>query len=83
MLHATDSLLFVPVNVVDPPLNEHWDILDVTRGQRLVTVSLPARHRLLHVGSTGAFVAWRDDDDVERVLRVDLPLSGHSVCGGR
>ena len=83
VLHATDSLLFVPVNVADPPLDEHWDILDLAHGRRLATVSLPSRHRLLHVGSTGAFIAWRDADDIERVLRVKLPFDSVSVCGGR
>lgn len=67
-IHWVGDRAFIPVNLVDTPRSEYWDIICVTSGRRQGTISLPPRHYLLHVGSLGAYVVYRDADDVERVL---------------
>lgn len=67
-LHVVDNTAWIPVNRVDPPGAEFWDILDIERGTLLVTLALPANHRLLHVTRRGAYILAKDDDDLERIL---------------
>lgn len=74
-VHWHGDAVFIPVNVVDPPGVEHWDIVNVTTGSRLATVSLPPRHRIIHAGEHGVYVVHTDDDDLERILRFRVPSS--------
>jgi len=65
---ASGDVVWVPVNRVDPPDAEYWDVIDVVRGERVSTVELPANHRLVLVSGLGAYVVAKDADDVERIL---------------
>lgn len=71
--HLLGDRVFIPVNAADPPTGEFWDVLDLATGRLIITLSLPERHRLLHVGTMGAYVVAVDDDDLERVLRLAMP----------
>ncbi len=75
-IHAVGHFAFIPVNLADPPEVEYWDVLNLVTGRRVVSLSLPARHRLLHVGSLGAYVVWKDEDDVQRIVLLQLPDLG-------
>lgn len=72
-IHTFDDMAWVPVSRVDPPTIEHWDILDMARGARLVTVSRSPHERLLHVSKRGAYIAVKDDDDLERLVLYRSP----------
>jgi hypothetical protein len=74
-MHAFDDIAWIPVSRVDPPETEYWDIVDMARGERLATVSLPANHRLVHVTKRGAYIVAKDDDDLERILLYRPPGS--------
>lgn len=43
-------------------------MVDLSRGVRLKTLSLPLDQKLIAVTTTGAYVAARDDDDLLRIL---------------
>ncbi len=59
---------WIPVHRADPPLTEFWDVVDLLRGERLKTLSLPRDQKLIALSATGAYVAARDDDDLLRIL---------------
>lgn len=59
---------WIPVNRVDPPGPEFWDIVDVSRGERVTTLALPDNHRMVLVTERGAYAVAKDADDLERVL---------------
>jgi len=67
-MYAFDQLAWIPVNRMDPPGLEFWDVIDLARGVRLTTVALPANHRLVLVTKSGAYVVAKDNDDLERIL---------------
>ena len=67
-MYTFDQLAWIPVNRMDPPGLEFWDVIDLARGVRLTTVALPANHRLVLVTKLGAYVVAKDDDDLERIL---------------
>lgn len=72
-MHGYGNLLWIPVHVTDPPSIEYWDVVDLTRGARVVTISLPLSHRLVHVTARGAYVVYKDEDDLERILLYRAP----------
>jgi hypothetical protein len=72
-MHGDGQLLWIPVNVTDPPGAEYWDIIDLTQGTRVVTIAMPPNHRLVHVTPRGAYVVAKDDDDLERILLYRTP----------
>lgn len=63
---------FIPVNRVDPPDAEYWDVIDLQKAEPKASFSLPPRHRLIHVGKIGAYVVTEDENDVERILLVKV-----------
>ncbi len=74
-LHAWGNIAWIPVNRVDPPTIDFWDVLDIATGERLATVVLPANHRLIHVTKRGAYIVAKDDDDLERILLYRPPAA--------
>jgi hypothetical protein len=72
-MHGHGQTLWIPVNVSDPPDAEYWDVVDLTKGVRVVTIAMPLNHRLVHVTPRGAYVVAKDDDDVERILLYRTP----------
>lgn len=62
------NMAWIPVNRVDPPGPEFWDIIDIDRRERLTTLALPDNHRMVLVTERGAYVVAKDEDDLERVL---------------
>lgn len=67
-MYTFDQIAWIPVNRIDPPGPEFWDVIDLARGVRLRTVAFPDNHRLVLVTSRGAYVVAKDDDDLERIL---------------
>jgi hypothetical protein len=65
--------VFIPVNASDPPTVEYWDVLELATGRLIVTLSLPERHRLIHVGRLGAYVVSKNADHLERILLFTMP----------
>jgi len=63
-----DNIAWIPVSRIDPPGVEFWDVVDLTSGNRLSTVELPANQRLALVTRLGAYAVATDDDDLQRVL---------------
>ena len=55
--------------------NLRYDVVD-RRGQRIGTVSLARGERVVAVGRTAVYVAWKDQDDIERLRRHPSPLPG-------
>ena len=59
------------------PVSKHfpdirYDVVD-RRGLRIGTVSLARGERVVAVGRTAVYVAWKDEDDIERLRRHPLP----------
>lgn len=67
-MHSDKSIVWIPVHRTDPPRVGLWDLVDIDQGVRTTTLELPPNHRLLHVSSLGAYVAAKDEDDLERIL---------------
>jgi hypothetical protein len=67
-IQSVNNIAWIPVHRTEPPLTPFWDLVDIERGERIITLQLPANHRLLHVSPLGAYVAAKDDDDLERIL---------------
>lgn len=72
-MHAAGAELWIPVHRAEPPVTMFYDLVDIERGTRIITLELPANHRLLNVTSLGAYVAVRDEDDLERILLYRRP----------
>lgn len=72
-MHGYGQVLWIPVNVTDPPGAEYWDVIDLTKGARVVTIAMPPNHRVVHVTPRGAYVVAKDEDDLERILLYRTP----------
>lgn len=57
--------------------NIRYDVVD-RRGQLIGTVSLARGERVVAVGRTAVYVAWKDEDDIEQLRRHPSPLPGPS-----
>ncbi len=73
--HVVGEIAWIPVSRIDPPGVEFWDVVDLTSGERLSTVELPARHYLVLVTKLDAYVVAQDDDDLQRILRYRTPTA--------
>jgi hypothetical protein len=51
---------------------QHWDVIDAS-GSLVAKWRLPVRTRLVGVGTGAAYVVKLDEDDLQQLLRVDLP----------
>ena len=67
-MSSNGNQLWIPVHVADPPTDAGWDIVDITTGKRVVTLTTPPRQFVVAVTNLGAYVVARDDDDVLRLL---------------
>lgn len=67
-MYAVGNTMWVPVHVSDPPGAAFWDLIDMTKGARLQTLSIPDKQILTAVTPLGAYVVAIDDDDVQRIL---------------
>ena len=72
--HAVDSLLWLPVHLVDPPREEHWECRHLTTGALLGRLRLPGPYRMLAVDARTAIVARRTEDGNDELLEVTLPV---------
>ena len=52
--------------------NYRYDVVD-RRGQLLGVVSLASGERIVTVGKAAVYIAWKDEDDIERLRRHPLP----------
>lgn len=73
-LHVAGAMVWVPVHLDDRGEQPGWDVLDLDRGERVRRFTLPARHRLLLVTTRAVYLVHVGDDDLERVLRLELAL---------
>jgi hypothetical protein len=72
--HAVDSLLWLPVHLVAPPREEHWECRHLTTGALLGRLRLPGPYRMLAVDARTAIVARRAADGNDELLEVALPV---------
>lgn len=73
-LHVAGATVWVPVHLDDRGEQPGWDVLDLDRGERVRRFTLPARHRILLVTTRAVYLVHVDDNDLERVLRLELAL---------
>lgn len=49
-------------------------MVDLARGERLVTLALPDNHRWVHTTALGAYIVAKDEDDLAPVLLYRRPF---------
>ncbi len=79
-MQGRGNVVWVPVNVEEPPAREVWDLVNFFARTRLCRVALPSNQRLLLVTTNGAYVSARDEWDLERIV---LYRPGAGECARR
>lgn len=79
-MHAGGDVLWVPVNIEDPPRREVWELLQIGTLEPQCRIGLAANERLLLVTELGAYVSALDELDLERIV---LYRGVSERCGSR
>ncbi len=75
-IHGAGDVVWLPVQVEDPPGREIWDLVHIVERRRICRVALEDRKRLLLVTQNGAYAASLDELDLEHLVRFQPPVHG-------